>query len=84
MQLQYRRLDGVVHFLAVHVVALTRQEVQHIRLALFALLLVITEPFWPVGVWGIALAALCVYRHRANIQRLIKGTENKLSFKKKA
>lgn len=53
-------------------------------MVLFALLLVITEPFWPVGVWGIALAALCVYRHRANIQRLIKGTENKLSFKKKA
>ena len=53
-------------------------------MVLFALLLVITEHFWPVCVWGIALAALCVYRHRANIQRLIKGTENKLSFKKKA
>lgn len=29
------------------------------------------------------LAALAVYRHRANISRLINGNENKLSFKKK-
>lgn len=29
------------------------------------------------------LAALAVYRHRANITRLINGNENKLSFKKK-
>lgn len=52
-------------------------------MGLFAVLLLITEPFWPVGIWGLALAALCFYRHRANIQRLKNGTENKLSFKKK-
>lgn len=53
-------------------------------LALFAILLIITEPFWPVGVWALALAALSFYRHRANIQRLMNGTENKLNLKKKA
>ncbi len=29
------------------------------------------------------LAVLLIVRHRANIERLLKGTENKLSFKKK-
>lgn len=29
------------------------------------------------------LAVLAIYRHKANIERLVKGTENKLSFKKK-
>ena len=29
-----------------------------------------------------ALAALAIYKHKANIQRLIKGTENRIDFKK--
>ena len=32
---------------------------------------------------GIAMAALLIYKHKSNIQRLMKGEENKLSFKKK-
>ena len=32
---------------------------------------------------GIAMAVLLVYKHKGNIQRLIRGEENKLSFKKK-
>lgn len=32
---------------------------------------------------GIIMAALLVYKHKENIKRLIKGEENKLSFKKK-
>jgi len=32
---------------------------------------------------GIVMAALLLYAHRGNIKRLIKGEENKLSFKKK-
>ncbi len=32
---------------------------------------------------GIIMAALLLYAHRGNIKRLIKGEENKLSFKKK-
>jgi glycerol-3-phosphate acyltransferase PlsY len=29
-----------------------------------------------------ALAALAIYKHKANIQRLLKGTENRISVKK--
>ena len=32
---------------------------------------------------GIAMAALLIYKHKENIQRLMKGEENKLSFQKK-
>ena len=32
---------------------------------------------------GIAMAALLIYKHKGNIQRLMKGEENKLSFKKR-
>jgi len=34
-------------------------------------------------VFGFLLGGLVVYMHRANIKRLLSGTENKLSFKKK-
>ncbi len=33
-------------------------------------------------IFSVILAVLCIYRHRANIVRLIKGTENKLGSKK--
>lgn len=33
---------------------------------------------WPVGLWGLALAALVVWRHRGNIQRIRTGTESKI------
>ena len=47
----------------------------------FALLIVICEPFWPVGVWSIVLMALAYYRHRGNISRLLNGTERKIGQK---
>ncbi len=34
-------------------------------------------------IFGVLMALLVIYNHRTNIQRLTKGTENKLSFKKK-
>lgn len=34
-------------------------------------------------IFGILLAALVIYNHRSNLKRIINGTENKLSFKKK-
>lgn len=37
---------------------------------------------WLAIVWALLLAALCVYRHRANIGRLLRGEENKFSVKK--
>ncbi len=34
-----------------------------------------------VILWSVFLALLCIYRHRANITRLLNGTENKLGKK---
>lgn len=34
-------------------------------------------------VFAIALAALVIFNHRSNLKRIMSGTENKLSFKKK-
>ena len=39
---------------------------------------------WLVIVWSVLLAALCILRHRSNIQRLCRGEENRLGSKKKA
>lgn len=49
----------------------------------FAVMLLCTKPFIPYGLWGLLIAALGIWRHRTNIQRLIQGRENKISFKKK-
>ncbi len=38
------------------------------------------RPFWPVGLWAIALLLLGVYQHRSNIRRLLDGKENKLNL----
>ena len=35
-----------------------------------------------LGVFACVIAALIIFRHRANIKRLLSGTENKLIFKK--
>ncbi len=38
---------------------------------------------WFTCLWAVALFLLCVYRHRANIRRLLNGTENKIGQKAK-
>jgi len=38
---------------------------------------------WFTCLFTVALFALCVWRHRANIQRLLNGTENKIGQKAK-
>lgn len=38
---------------------------------------------WPLCGMAVAAAAFVVFRHRANIARLVQGTESKLSFHKK-
>lgn len=50
-------------------------------LVVSAVLIVFAKPFWPVGVWSLALLALGLYQHRANISRLLKGAESKLVLK---
>ena len=52
-------------------------------LFVFAVLMLVSSPFWPHGVWALALLALGVYRHRANLARLKNGTENKIGQKAK-
>lgn len=39
---------------------------------------------WPVLAFTAVVAVLVVVRHRANIKRLLAGTESRVSFKKKA
>lgn len=53
-------------------------------LFVFFVLVTITPGIWPWGVWAFVLLALGVWRHRANIQRLKDGCENKIGQKAKA
>ncbi len=43
----------------------------------------LTQNGWLLDVVTIALAALAIYKHKGNIQRLRNGTENRITFKKK-
>jgi glycerol-3-phosphate acyltransferase PlsY len=56
--------------------------------ALFVLVCLLAA--WPIGgllpllVFAAGMAALVIYRHRANLSRLLKGTENKIGLRKQA
>ena len=51
---------------------------------LFAAMVIATNwANWLVIVWVLIISGLLIWRHHANIGRLLKGNENKLSFKKK-
>ena len=39
---------------------------------------------WLIILWAASLAAFCVYRHKANIMRLMHGEENRLGTKMKS
>ena len=47
-----------------------------------AVILPFTRGRWPVGAWALLLFIFAVYRHRTNIQRLMRGTESKFTGKK--
>jgi len=52
--------------------------------ALFAAMVIISNwANWLVILWVIAVSGLLIWRHHANIGRLLSGTENKLGSKKK-
>ena len=52
--------------------------------ALFAILVIATNwENWLVILWVLIIAGLLIWRHHANIGRLLHGTENKLGSKKK-
>ncbi len=64
------------------VVLLTR----YVSLGSLTLLLVSTvsafavRGAWPYGIWTLSLLLLGLFRHRANLQRLAAGTENRFSL----
>ena len=67
------------------VIAVTRY-VSLGSMTLLTLYAILVSLFWSKGniwviLWSVFLALLCIYRHHANIQRLLKGTENKLGKK---
>jgi glycerol-3-phosphate acyltransferase PlsY len=38
---------------------------------------------WTLTAVTAGMGALAIYKHKANIQRLLKGTESRISFKRK-
>ncbi len=51
----------------------------------FTVIVAIQTALSPIPcIWALAITGLCIFRHRANIQRILNGTENKLGSKKKA
>ena len=70
----------------VAVIALTRFISLGSMTMLFCYMALMCAAFW--GQWTVCaftviLFAMCVWRHRANIQRLLSGTENKIGQKAK-
>ena len=76
----------VCYVVAIGLIAWTRYvSLGSITLAaLFAVLVIATNwTNWLVIGWVLVISGLLIWRHHANISRLLKGSENKLSFRKK-
>ncbi len=76
----------ICYIVAIVLIAATRYvSLGSITLSvLFAVIVIATNwGSWLVAAWAVAMAGLLVWRHRANIGRLIRGEENKLGAKKK-
>lgn len=77
---------GISIVICVAVIALTRFISLGSMTMLFCYMVLMCVAFW--GQWAaclftVILFAMCVWRHRANIQRLLNGTENKIGQKVK-
>ena len=76
----------ICYVIAIVLIAATRYvSLGSITLAaLFAVMVIATNwTNWLVIIWVIAIAGLLIWRHHANIGRLLRGEENKLGSKKK-
>ena len=76
----------VCYIVAVALIAATRYvSLGSITLAAMFAVLVIASNWgsWLTIGWVLVISGLLIWRHHANIGRLLKGNENKLSFKKK-
>ncbi len=71
---RYVSLGSIIACASVPVIMIIRENVFHVNIIGYGTLL----PFL------IGLSALVTFTHRKNIQRLLAGNENKISFKKKS
>lgn len=76
----------ICYLVTIAVIALTRfiSLGSMVMVTLFAILVAATNwGDWPAILWAVLLAAICIWRHRANIGRLLSGTEAKIGQKVK-
>jgi glycerol-3-phosphate acyltransferase PlsY len=86
MLMTFPVLAIICYIVAIVLIATTRYvSLGSITLAaLFAVMVIATNwANWLVILWVIAISGLLIWRHHANIGRLLSGTENKLGSKKK-
>ncbi len=77
----------ICYVITIAVIAVTRYvSLGSITMAaLFALLVIVSAwGNWSAILWVLALSGLLIWRHKANIGRLLRGEENKLGSRKKA
>lgn len=74
----------ICYVVTIAVIAITRfiSLGSMVMVTLFAILVALTcGGNWLAIVWAIVMAAICIGRHHANIQRLLNGTEAKIGQK---
>ena len=76
----------ICYVVTIAVIALTRfiSLGSMVMVTLFAILVAVTNwGNWTAILWTVFLAAVCIWRHRANVGRLLNGTEAKIGQKVK-
>ncbi len=76
----------ICYVIAIATIAITRfiSLGSMLLVSVYAILVICTNPGnWLAIIWVLVLAGLCIWRHRANIGRLLKGTEAKIGQKVK-
>ena len=77
----------ICHLVTIAVIAITRfiSLGSMVMVTLFAILVAVSSwGNWPAILWAVFLAAVCIWRHRANLRRLLNGTEAKIGQKVKS
>ena len=76
----------ICYVVTIAIIAITRfiSLGSMVMVTLFAILVAVTNwGNWLAIGWAVVLAAICIWRHRANIGRLLNGTEAKIGQKVK-